>query len=32
MKLKIDDAPTTVDKAEAALKAESGLKGSAPSR
>jgi cell division protein FtsI (penicillin-binding protein 3) len=32
MKLKIDDAPTSSDKAEAALKADSGLPGPTPSR
>jgi len=32
MKLKVDDAPASVDKAEAALKADSGLQGPAPSR
>jgi len=32
MKLKVDDAPASADKAEAALKAESGLQGPARSR
>ncbi len=32
MKLKVDDAPASADKAEAALKAESGLQGSTRSR
>ena len=32
MKLKIDDAPTSADKAEAALKVESGLQDPTPSR
>ena len=32
MKLKLDDAPASADKAEAALKAESGLRGRADSR
>ena len=32
MKLKVDDAPASADKAEAALKAESGLRGRADSR
>ena len=32
MKLKVDDAPASADKAEAALKPESGLQGPARSR
>jgi cell division protein FtsI (penicillin-binding protein 3) len=32
MKLKVDDAPASADKAEAALKADSGLRGRAGSR